>query len=267
MPPHARHFVGPDESMKALSERASEIIVAFGGGKDSLVTLDLAKRYIPTVHVVSMYMFPDLVFDREYENMIAERYGVTVVRVPNPIVVDMIRQGAYGSNPKTVESIPKRWQPHNNWKRRADDFRSILGKPPTTWVATGLKRVDSLGVAINLNRIGYELDFDNHNAYPLATVTNTGVWNYIKRDKLPPHPWYQTGAKHSFDTVYGVTLEAIKTHWPEDFERIKAVFPLIDAVLYRKEVNVKPERKRRKRKDATLHNRAHSPLGNRQSAV
>ena len=72
----------------------------------------------------------------------------------------------------------------------------------------------------------------------IADWTKADVENYLKENKIPISDDYKIWNR-SFDGLKYQFLFGVKENYPDDYERIKEFFPLIDLELRRYEFNQK----------------------------
>ena len=71
------------DPIKTMAQVTREVIVAFSGGKDSCVTLDLCTRFFDKVYAFFMYQVPNLSFQERTIQHYEKRYGIEVLRIPH----------------------------------------------------------------------------------------------------------------------------------------------------------------------------------------
>ena len=64
-----------------MSKVTDSVIVAFSGGKESVVTLDLCSRYFKNIKAFFMYIVPDLSFQERTLEWYEKRYQIEIMRI------------------------------------------------------------------------------------------------------------------------------------------------------------------------------------------
>jgi len=198
------------------SKIADRVTVLFSGGKDSVVTLDLCRRYFSTVNMAFMYYVPGLSFQqkiiRHYERVL----GTECVCVPHFELSLMLRYGLYRLHDITVPAL-----------RCADIYNYIRELTDTYWLAGGERINDSIVRRAMIKRSG-SVDAKRGRFYPLAEWAKSDVLEYIRKNKLKVSEESEI-LGHSFRSLDGETLLNVKTHYPDDYRLIENWFPLCRA--------------------------------------
>lgn len=210
------------DPIKAQSKMVRSVCVSFSCGKDSIVTLDLCKRYFDDVHAFFMYIVPGLEFQertlRKYEKL----YDIEILRIPHPDMAKFLRYGTYRPADLSVPVL--------EFNDCYSYVRSITGD---AWIAGGERINDSLNRRAML-KSGGSVDFKRFRMYPLLHWTKNEVVEYIRRKKLYlPHDTRVLGS--SFCDLSGETLSRIKKYFPNDYKRIKDFYPLCETGVVRYE--------------------------------
>jgi len=213
------------------------VVVKFSGGKDSIavLTLLLERGYDPEqLIVIYNYHFPGLRFIEAGLRYYEKKLGVTIVRIPHATIVSMLNGGEY-MHPHWDAYVASLDYPRG----KIDDFTEAyltdrFGEEHGLWKAVGTTATDSVTRLLAFKRHGAER-WSNRTFYPIADLSLPGILDIIRRNgvKLPPDylMW-----PRSFDGLYHRFLQTIRVKHPDDYERIKRFFPLIDAEFYRYEL-------------------------------
>lgn len=257
----------PTKSIDLLLQRieshldASEGYVAFSGGKDSLVTLDLARRVDPEVPVVffdSGFEYPETY---EYLLQLRDLWALNLVVVPAQLSTwEVLARSGHWTHDRG--SSVETWNLHEvligEPSRRAHE----LFGPGELW---GVRAEESKGrrmaYAVALNRRPCDC-CANHAARqrrhgglihrkdgtvafgPVWDWTDSEIWGHIGRHQLPVNPVYERlreiGAPETFwrvsHMVDGARLEDgrlvwLQRGWPALFNEIAAVLPRVREFL------------------------------------
>jgi len=217
--------------IRQVRDVTDEAIVAFSGGKDALVTLELC-RHFNFRRIVGFFMalVPDLSFQESYLNLIEKRYGIEILRVPHVGLSDLFKTGTFRFH-SDAKNIPK---------VTIGDMRThIRERTGIQWVLSGEKKSDSLtrrGWLTKCEGIQPHLQI----AYPVADWTDKNIWSFINHHNLPVAPDYRL-LIGSFSVTDKSTLIEIYNNYPEDFERIERVFPFVRAVIAQAEFSERHE--------------------------
>lgn len=211
------------EPIKTHSKMVDSVIVSFSGGKDSIVTLDLCKRYFKNVHAFFMYVVPGLSFQentlRRYERL----YDIEIERIPHP---DMARFMKYGTYRSPDDSVPI--------LEFNDCYDYIRTKTGVQWIAGGERINDSLNRRAML-KSGGSIDMKRFRFFPLLHWNKNEVVEYIRRNSLYlPEDTRVFG--HSFCDLSGESLYLMKKHFPKDYERLLKYYPLADVAVARYQI-------------------------------
>jgi len=220
---------GPLDALNALRARTDSVLVGLSRGKDSLALLDLCVGRFARVVCYHMHLVPGLSFVEPYLDFCRRRWGVEVRDGPHWMLSRMLRGGTYRAVTADVPRVGV---------RHVERHHKVTAG--VAWVATGQKACDSLqrrGMVTALERAhGSPLDPKAGVAYPLSFWTDRQVTTYLKARNVPlPADYAVFGSSYSCD-LGGRAMGLMKRHFPEDFARVKATFPFVEAAVLRHEL-------------------------------
>jgi phosphoadenosine phosphosulfate reductase len=215
------------------------IIVGCSGGKDSVATMDVCRRFLPNTKIVAyfMYIVKGLSFQEDYLSYLQRRYNIeTIIRVPfAPYLAKWFRHGLFRH--PTAESRAVK-----NVKFRDIDayVRKVSG---LHWIANGERACESVQRNAMLRQCD-GVSEKRGRVFPLTYWNDAMVWQYLRQRKVALAPEYgKMGLGRSFASLHGGSqLAAVKRWYPEDFEKIVRVFPLCRVVVERWDARVKNAR-------------------------
>lgn len=220
-----------DESIAARMQ-GLDVLVGVSGGKDSVVTLALACKYAKSVRGYFLYAFPDLDIQQKYLRYLSNRFGVEIVQAMHPLRSGWLNRGTYRRAPDP--SVPM--------LSYREVYARLREQTGLDWIAVGEKQCDSLQRNGMLKKNG---GFDEKRKWicPLATWTHRHVYSYLKLHSLPLSPEYQFAKQYGHVTSIGMLtvseMKLMRNHFPNDFEKIKAEFPFIEALFIRERITAR----------------------------
>lgn len=194
------------------------VIVGFSGGKDSAVTLDLCFRYFKNVRVYFMYLVRGLEFQEATLRYYEKRYDTEILRLPHFMLSEFLKYGTY--------RIPDFNVPVVNTKETYDYIRKQTG---IYWIAAGERIADSIVRRAMIKHSG-SIDTKRGRIYPLANWNKKQVLDYVAWRKLPLSLENKV-LGFSFRDLSGESMAQIKAHFPNDYEKIRRDFPLVEASI------------------------------------
>jgi phosphoadenosine phosphosulfate reductase len=213
-----------DDSLNLLRAAGSEaILVALSGGKDSIVTLDLCKKVFPRVEAFFMYYVKDLRCIDERLDYLQQRYDIEIHKVPHFNLAQAYRAGSY---------MPRNEQARRWTKTKLKDIEGyVKNQTGIEWIAYGWRKTDCFERRAILSRNG-GMDEKNHHIYPIAEWRVGEIRNYLDFIGIPLP---QTVGK-SFDICPNYdSMNFLKQHYPDDYERFIEKFPFLEVTIKREE--------------------------------
>jgi phosphoadenosine phosphosulfate reductase len=209
------------QNIKTIASQIDEAILFFSGGKDSLVTLDLLSKYKIKIIPVFMYYCKGLSFRERYFKIIEKKYKIKIEQIPHPELSKAIKNKSL--------MVGKYKGPRLNLGAAESYLRE---KYNISWIANGFKKHDTIFRRAQLSQAVNGIDNRLHYLYPVGEWSEKNVMSYIKKNKLPLMFTYHYNFR-DLDVIYGDNAKFIYNNYPDDFEKLKAVFPLIEAELLR----------------------------------
>lgn len=208
------------DSVKTESTITDSVIVGFSCGKDSIVTMDLCFKYFRHVYPYFLYIAPELEFQERVLRWYERKYKTEITRLPHPDVAQFLKYGSF-CNPNFDVPVISINDIYNY-------MRDISG---AYWIACGERISDSIVRRAMIKNSG-SINQKRGRFYPVAEWKKKDVLAYIKHFKL----LIGEDSKRlgfSFKSLSGKELSMVKETFPSDFEKLKNIYPLIDAAVKR----------------------------------
>lgn len=212
------------DPIKTQSKITDEIIVAFSGGKDSIVVLDLCFRYFKKVRPFFMYIVPDLSFEERTLEWYERKYQTEITRIPHMETSNWFRYGVFSRPDDDISIISIN-----------DIYHYMRIKEDMWWIAAGERRADSMVRNAMIKHSG-SIDTKRGRIYPIVEWKKQDVLAYIKYHNL----YLGRDSKllgFSFRSLQGRELAKIKQEFPDDYKKILRIYPFAEAAVLNEEIN------------------------------
>lgn len=206
-------------------ELTDSCMVAFSGGKDALVTLDICHKTFNRVEAFFMYLVPGLEFQEEYLRVIERRYGISINRTPHWALGRMLESSYYRWHTKQgvlSDHTVKLTDVENAQRKRTG----------VSWIAHGMRSTDSLQRRAMISQCR-GIDIKARRFYPIASYSQRAVFSHIKHNKIPLPTEYRWGLKSSLALDSGDELLLLKKHSPGDYKKVLERFPFLGVLAER----------------------------------
>lgn len=215
------------EIIDIISKETDSIILFHSlSGKDSIVLLDLVYPKFKRVVCVYMYLVPNLDHANVYYQYAKSKYpDIEFIQIPHYGYYSYVKVGYMG-----VQKNPKQ----KLWTL-AEMTEKIREKTGIEWVCCGFKQSDSLNRRLMLRsyKDGKEaISWKSKKFYPLSTYKNSDMLDYISEEGLKAPETYGGKSQSCGAAIDSVEyLTYLRDNYPDDLERIFAVFPQARIVL------------------------------------
>lgn len=217
--------------LRLLREQHEAVLVAFSGGKDSLVVLDLCKRTFPTVVCFFMYFVPGLRVCEDQLEAARQRWGIEILRYPHWAMVNALREGIYCPNGPEWDNVSK--------LTVGDVYRIAAQDTGISLIATGCKGTD-FWQRRQMIRSG-----KLPGVHPLEKWKKADVLAYLSINQIPLPPSF--GHQTTGIDLTPPSLLWLHDNYPDDFKTLCQTFPYAQAAIYRRDWFGLPARKIRGR--------------------
>lgn len=200
-----------------LAQKHPTVLVGYSDGKDSRALLHLASKCFPKVYAYFMYFLRDL---QCVQMVLPRSLGVSVLEYPHPLLFDSLRAGLYRLS--SVENAPSFSTTGINDQAMKDTGATL--------VLLGHKKTDGLWRR-HLKAKQYARE--SNIRFPIWDWKKFEVEDYLNRHNIPIPDAYD-------DTSTSINLSAacicwLYDKWPQDYERIRKIFPLVECIIKRRE--------------------------------
>lgn len=207
--------------LDAKQRTGGKCIVAFSGGKDSLVVMDLACRIFDQVEGFFMYLIPGLECVEDELAAARQRFNVNIRQYPHWVLQKLIANGAYTSEWFGYDSMPK-------WSLR-DIYAFAIRDIGINCIATGAKKADSSWRRRFMNTAFFDAVIN-----PIANWHKYDVISYLRAHEIPEPP--SSGKSATGIDLSIPSLLWLNDNFPRDFARLVKVFPYAQAVIARRDI-------------------------------
>ncbi len=218
--PHPLHII---ERAKAMGIR--DVLVSFSAGKDSLAVADLCFEHFNRVQLFFMYVVPDLSFQEIYLRYIENRYNTKIDRIPHWQMGSIYRGSGSRHATKQATTMPA--------VKIRDVDHAMRKKHGLLWVASGETTGESLQRTAMIKSCDGVCTARGH-IYAIGYWRKKDVEGYLSaKDIMLPPEYSITYDNRSYGGLRMELIVPIHDNFPEDYAKIRRVFPLIDAQVSR----------------------------------
>lgn len=210
------------DPIKTQAKVTDSVIVAFSGGKDSIVTLDLCFRYFKNVKPFFLYMIPDLSFVEKQLEWYEKKYQTEIMRLPHPDLAMWMHYGVFRVPDFSFPIISIN-----------DAYKYVRLQTDIWWIAAGERINDSIVRRAMMKKSG-SIDVKRGRFYPVSAWKKKEVLDYIKYHNLKTDQFSRI-AGFSYRSLQSAELSILKQHFPEDYAKVLNLFPFADASVKRME--------------------------------
>jgi phosphoadenosine phosphosulfate reductase len=212
------------DPIKAAACITDRVLVGVSGGKDSAVTLELCSRFFPRIAVFFMYIVPGLSFQEKILRYYERKYKISIIRIPHFMLSEFFRYGTFRQIDDRIPIVST-----------LDAYNYVREMAKTWWIAGGERISDSI-IRRAMIKSSSAIDQSRGRFYPVAYWNKQDVVDYIRLYKLKVGEESQE-LGFSFRSLMPQEIIKIKRRYPEDYERIRYFFPLIEATIGHYEYN------------------------------
>lgn len=211
------------DPIKTQAKVTDSVIVAFSGGKESIVTLDLCCKYFKNVTAFFMYIVPGLSFQERTLSWYENKYDLEITRLPHMDAAAFFRYGCFRKEDYTFPIVSIN-----------DIYHYVRLETDMWWIAAGERINDSIVRRAMMKKSG-SIDVQRGRFYPISAWNKKEVLDYIKYHKLYLG---QDSRKmgFSFKSLEGRELYMVRENFPDDYEKILHLYPFAEASVKRYEL-------------------------------
>jgi phosphoadenosine phosphosulfate reductase len=219
----------PLSVIKAAKEFGIDsVIVAYSSGKDSLAVLDLCFKHFKRVVPYFMYLIKDLDFQEVHLRYVESKYATKIIRVPDWRLCKIMKNGIARHLTPNTEGMPSvKWADVENYIRHTTGLH---------WIASGETQFESLARRGMIQASKNGVDIPRGHIYPVGFWKRKEIEAYLSFHEIAlPCEYRVMTSKRSFGGILMDEMFDIRKHYPNDYAKIKKLFPLADTQAIRYE--------------------------------
>lgn len=198
-----------------------KVVVAFSGGKDSLVVLSLVRQYFPKVAVCFNDTGVEYPETRAFVKQIAKDWDLNLITTSyyKKTFWDCVKQ--YGFPAETKSSYLKSGRQHKAhccYYLKEMPMKLVIRQNGWLGMFTGTTAIESrqrMFVARDKGICSYIKHYNLYKIHPILWWTEKEVWDFIKQKGLPRNSLYDIGAHR-----IGCMPCTAYLNWEEEMSRL-----------------------------------------------
>jgi 3'-phosphoadenosine 5'-phosphosulfate sulfotransferase (PAPS reductase)/FAD synthetase len=202
------------DTVKQISDtlKNEPIIIMFSTGKDSIVMADLlVKGYSGPKEFVFLYFVQGLEIKQRIIEHYEKLWNIKIHQQPHFITMTM----------KTGKKY-----------KMGDIEHGLRARYNISYIAQGVRRCEGMARRGMLARLPYGIDERNKKLYPIADFTDKQIFSYVKLNKLKLPIEYNQDHVHDFAVPDVDGLVYLKNNFPNDYKKVIAEFPQLEARVW-----------------------------------
>lgn len=219
------------EVIAKLKAEGCPVLLSFSCGKDSIAAWIALEDAGIEVIPVYMYLVPNLHFIDEELEYFEGVFGVHIHRYPHVSAFRFLSKYTFSSPEHDAVLDAVGSFPEPTYSDHWDYIREELGLPSDTWIADGVRAADSIVRRASFVKHGV-MKPGSHKVSPIADWLKAEVMDAIERRGVELPIDYEIFGR-SFDGLDARFTKPMREHLPEDYEVLRAWFPMIEADLAR----------------------------------
>lgn len=221
------------ELMQQMADKTGgTTLLAFSTGKDALASWVELRKYFHTIVPVYYYLVPGLSFIERSLNYYEDFFQTKIIRLPNPHIHRMLNNAVYQT--KISWNVVRSFAfPQVKREQLCEWVKTDFNIDSKAYTAIGNRMYDNLQRYRSINKFGAVND-KIKTFFPIYDYKIADVVKSIKEANIKLPVDYTVFGK-TFDGLDYRFIKPIKEHWPNDYEKIKSFFPLIDSEIMRYE--------------------------------
>lgn len=208
--------------IKAQSKITDSTIVAFSGGKESVVVMDMCFNYFKKVKPFFMYICPELSFQEKTIEWYEKKYQTEIERIPHMDVSEFFHYGSFRQADYSFPIVSIN-----------DIYHYMRTEYNIWWISAG-ERIDDSIIRRAMIKNSSSIDVKRGRFYPVAYWNKKEILKYIKYHNL----YLGQDSKKlgfSFKSLEGKELAMLKQHFPDDYKKVLKLYPFAAAGVKRYE--------------------------------
>lgn len=229
------HFSCSDELCEYMSDLSNgNTLLAFSAGKDSIVTWLKIKRYFKKIVPYYLYCIPGgpLSFTETALKYYEDFFGARIIRLPHPALYHFWNNAVFQA-PENLRIL----EDSDLCDFTYEDINELVRHTDTgldmAYQATGVRSADSIVRRQAMTKYG-QVTHNKKRYYPIFDYKKEDMLRELDKANIAlpiDYEWFG----RSFDGIDYRFTSVLKEKSPEDYERIKAAFPLVELDILRQQ--------------------------------
>lgn len=214
-------FTDTLKELRDVKRQTDSILVAFSGGKDSLVCLDLCMQTFKHVQPFFLYLVPGLQCIQVQLDKAQQRYGIEVLQYPHWLLFHCLKHHVFCSSYyKDSFDIGE--------LKINDIHAAIIHDTGIPLIVQGAKESDSMW-----RRRYFVINKFDRVIYPLKKWHKRDVLSYLKINNIPM-PDSEGKNANGIDLTAPAVLY-LHDKYPDDYQKVLQLFPFAEAIVKRRD--------------------------------